>query len=126
MRIKVLMTERAFLESILPHARAEDPRLARATAETLARFSAPRARIGLLHLLHHADRAVVLAAIRGLASTGTAAEIEHLLPFAAGWLTDRTLKRAAREAIDAIRGRTNGSAGSLSLAPNDARGALSL
>ena len=125
MRIRVLMTERAFLESILPNVHAKDPKLARATAETLAYFRVAEARVGLLHLLHHSDRAVVMAAIQGLHTIGTVEEIEHLLPFAEGWLSDRRLKRAARSAIETIQARGRGAAGSLSLSPIDATGALS-
>jgi hypothetical protein len=125
MMLKVLMTERAFLASILPHVKAKDPKLARSTAQTLAQFRTLEARIGLLHLLHHADRAVVLAAIEGLQYIGTVDEIEHLSAFG-GWLTDRTLKRAARIAIDAIQERSAGTAGSLSLVDAGDRGALSI
>jgi len=126
MRIRVLMTERAFLESILPHVKAKDPKIARATAETLAKFPTPSARVGLLHLLHHADRSVVLAAIEGLRAIGTIDEVEHLLAFTEGWLADRKLKKSARDAIETIQEQVRAGAGSLSLTSLDAQGALGL
>ena len=123
--IRILMTRDAFLRSILPQVKAKDPAVARRTASVLSRFDEEPARIGLLHLLHHSDRSVVLAAIEGLRAIGTVHEVEHLLAIGAGWFGDRSLRRSAREAIDAIQARTAGTPGSLSLVSLGEAGALS-
>ena len=124
MMIRVLVSRDAVLRTLLSNVKAKDPRIGRETARALSRFRVEPARIGLLHLLHHPDRSVVIAAIEGLRAIGTIEEIEHLMAFDRGWFRDRTLRRAARGAIDAIQSRSVGSAGSLSM--TEASGSLSL
>ena len=121
----VLISQGALLRSILRHVKTTDPTIGRAAAVALRRFRSSEARVGLLHLLHHPDRAVVLTAIEGLRAIGTVDEIEHLAAVGAGWFGDRGLRAAAREAIARIQARSRGVPGSLSVASPE-RGALSL
>lgn len=126
MIVQIFVSRDAYLRSLLRNVRSKDPQIGRATAAALSRFRMEPARVGLLYLLHHRDRSVVLAAIEGLRVIGTTEEVEHLMAVGSGWLGDRTLRRAARAAVAVIQDRSAGSPGALSLSPMDAAGSLSL
>ncbi len=82
----------------------------------------------LLALLEVEQAPVRIAAARGLERCGTLGAVERLLPVTEGVLTPAVVKRAAREAIDAIQARHGtGERGAFSLsdAP-DPSGAVSL
>ena len=106
----------SFLLAILDNVKTSDPQLGRATAFALSQFPTEPSRNGLLHLLQHGDRSVVIAAIEGLRAIGTVHEIEHLAVLARGWFADRIVKKTARDAIAAIQRRSGAMQGSLSLA----------
>ncbi|MFZ5476319.1 MAG: hypothetical protein ACOZNI_06035 [Myxococcota bacterium] len=116
-------------EDLLAFAPFDPPGLARA----LARRGDEARLCRLLDVDHAGVRA---AAARGLAEAGTVAAIPSLVPLTNGLLADDDVKRAARAAVEAIRGRlgdvdagrlalADGEAGSVAIAEGEA-GAVSL
>lgn len=131
------LQEPTMLPRILERARGAAGSEAQAIASTLRAYPGPETEAALARLLHAGEAAVRIEAARTLAVIGTLASVEPLLPLARGLLVDADVKRAAREAIQAIRARLGSvdagrlslsdlaaAAGALSAAQDD-RGALS-
>jgi hypothetical protein len=94
----------------------------------LAEQPDPTAEIALVECLDRGSSKVKTAAARVLGQIGTLRAVEPLLRYTKGFFVDRSLKRAAREAVSAIQSRHAGAeAGRLSIAElADTGGGLSL
>ena len=87
----------------------------------------PVAEEAMVALISNSPTSVVIAVVNALASYGTTAVVEDLLPLSEGPLRASAIKEAAREAISQIQARgPAGSKGSLTLAETGAAGQLTL
>lgn len=90
---------------------------AEVVTEALVAIGDPATEPALIELLDTDDPGTAVAAARALRWLGTAAAVEPLRARIDGVLTSATLKRAGREAIEAIQGRLTGAeSGQLGLA----------
>jgi hypothetical protein len=94
-----------------------DPRTAAATATALGALGDVTAEPALLRAIESNAREVMLAAIRALATVGSAVSVEPLLAFLGGRRLDAETRQGIHEAVGAIQSRLAGAgAGQLSLA----------
>jgi hypothetical protein len=114
----------AALLELLPDNSAE---VTAAVASALGELGGDGVEDRLLRMLRHPDTSVRVAAAEGLSGQGTIGAVERLLEVAGTVRSPAALRKAAREAIDAIQGRSAvGEAGGLALVETeDAAGRLS-
>jgi hypothetical protein len=85
-----------------------DPSSAKVVVEALGTIGDPAAEPALITLLNSEDEDTAIAATHALNRFGTVAAVEPLRARIDDVLADRTLKQAARDAIEAIQGRLRG------------------
>lgn len=96
-------------------------------AHLLAELGDPRGEQTLLFLLRHRSIAVQASAVAGLGEIGTIRAVMPLQHAGRKLFSDRAVRRAIERALSAIRDRAEGGEpGSLSLAQDPERGAVSL